>query len=844
MKNRTKRITFLLTAVLALVMTATSLTAAPLVFSDVKATDWHYPYVSYAADKGLMNGVGGNRFDPNGTTTRAMIVTIIYRLEGEPAASGSGFSDVAPGKWYSNAVIWAKANNIVNGVDSKHFAPNNAITREQMAAILYRYAGFKSYDTAAEGDLSAFSDKNKIRSYAVTALSWANGAGLISGYNDQTVKPQNNATRAEAAAIFKRFMENVVNGGAGLFADFYASPTDVTVGETTTVRFFLQPAADANLGDDPLIELKNGEGLTIAAMHDDGVSGDEIANDGIFTAEVEFNEPEQKSVNYHAVWKNVGSGVFTIHFLEELSEEELTAGSDVMAELFAIAADYPATGDSAKDAALLKASRAEALAYLASCLDDETITDYYTEGGDIVYVMPGNLTYAFPAECLVPRDDAAAAASLRSADEGESVSYRALADSGAAPTSKIAVLNAFEYEFGQTGYHGIADPIEDTSLPYEPADEFTNSEVTVDLLKNLGQYHLIYICSHGKVNGIYTGESTGLGEELLYPDERQAGRVIVAPTPSGKTTFYVVTDAFFRNYYHGADKFDDSLIHLGSCHGAEGNALPQSLINGGAKAVVGYDNAVGSIYEHDMCETIVETMCDTKEDGSFYTLKEAVAAAKKTVGASDANNKNAKIKICKGGSFTLVPQRDYAFFGSAKRLADGSVQLTPLHTWRSGAIWFPRTISAENGFTVTFSYWAGGGRDMRLGGADGLTCCFADRYGIGSQGQSLGFPSGCTGVEFDSYHNGHDPAGRHISVIQNSVSNHLATYATDQVDDSAWHSVKITYADGALSVDLDRETILSDVSVTLPDRIYLGFTAATGDGQNEHRVRGFEVTTN
>ncbi len=133
---------------------------------------------------------------------------------------------------------------------------------------------------------------------------------------------------------------------------------------------------------------------------------------------------------------------------------------------------------------------------------------------------------------------------------------------------------------------------------------------------------------------------------------------------------------------------------------------------------------------------------------------------------------------------------------------------------------------------------------MRLGGADGLTCCFADRYGIGSQGQSLGFPSGCTGVEFDSYHNGHDPAGRHISVIQNSVSNHLATYATDQVDDSAWHSVKITYADGALSVDLDRETILSDVSVTLPDRIYLGFTAATGDGQNEHRVRGFEVTTN
>ena len=183
---------------------------APLPFPDVTEGDWFYDAVRYAYETGLMDGVGDSLFAPNSDTTRAQLVTILYRLEGEPEVSGtSGFTDVAADTWYTDAVAWAAANGIVNGVSETEFAPGKDITREQLATILFRYAEAKGYDVSARADLSAYPDADQIQSYAAESVAWAVAEGLIQGFEDNTLRPAGNATRAQIATILMRFCEGV-----------------------------------------------------------------------------------------------------------------------------------------------------------------------------------------------------------------------------------------------------------------------------------------------------------------------------------------------------------------------------------------------------------------------------------------------------------------------------------------------------------------------------------------------------------------------------------------------------------------------------------------------------------
>lgn len=181
-----------------------------LPFGDVKSADWFYNDVKYVYEKGMMAGTAADVFAPNATTTRAMIVTILYRLEGSPAVTGtSSFVDVPAGQWYTDAVNWAAANQIVKGTSATTFAPNDSITREQMAAILYRYAQYKGYDVTKKADLSGYSDNGQVSAYAKDALAWANAAKLINGVTNTTLAPQGNATRAQVSAILYRFCDGV-----------------------------------------------------------------------------------------------------------------------------------------------------------------------------------------------------------------------------------------------------------------------------------------------------------------------------------------------------------------------------------------------------------------------------------------------------------------------------------------------------------------------------------------------------------------------------------------------------------------------------------------------------------
>ena len=179
-------------------------------FLDVNEGDWFYDAVAYAYENGLMDGVGGNRFAPNSATTRAQLVTILYRLEGQPAVSGDlPFTDVEAGTWYTNAVGWAAQNGIVNGVGDDTFAPGNDLTREQLVTILYRYAEAKGYDVSASADLAGYPDGEEIQAYAREAMAWAVAENIIQGMEDDTLKPAGNASRAQIATILMRFCEGV-----------------------------------------------------------------------------------------------------------------------------------------------------------------------------------------------------------------------------------------------------------------------------------------------------------------------------------------------------------------------------------------------------------------------------------------------------------------------------------------------------------------------------------------------------------------------------------------------------------------------------------------------------------
>lgn len=181
-----------------------------LPFADVPAGSWYYDSVAYVYENGMMAGTAADRFSPDMTTSRAMIVTILYRLEGSPAAAQpSAFTDVAAGQWYTDGVAWANANGIVTGYDNGKFGPNDTITRGQMAAILYRYAAYKGYDVSGRADLSGFADACRVAAYAADSVRWAVQSGLISGTSATTLSPAGSATRAQAAAILTRFCENL-----------------------------------------------------------------------------------------------------------------------------------------------------------------------------------------------------------------------------------------------------------------------------------------------------------------------------------------------------------------------------------------------------------------------------------------------------------------------------------------------------------------------------------------------------------------------------------------------------------------------------------------------------------
>ena len=177
-----------------------------LPFTDVKRTDWFYDAVSFTYNMGIMDGVETNKFSPSTTITRGMVVTMLWRMAGEPYASGTYFDDVSYGRYYTTAVAWSARNNIIEGSGANTFGVNDPITREQLAVILYRYAKYMNYSTTTSS-LYGYDDANKVSSWAKDAMGWAVRNGVIGGVTNTTLCPNNTATRAEVAQMFMNFYD-------------------------------------------------------------------------------------------------------------------------------------------------------------------------------------------------------------------------------------------------------------------------------------------------------------------------------------------------------------------------------------------------------------------------------------------------------------------------------------------------------------------------------------------------------------------------------------------------------------------------------------------------------------
>ncbi len=179
-------------------------------FVDVTEQDWFYQYVMYVVGKGLFSGTGENTFSPNMPMTRAMLVTVLHRLEGKPAVSkAAAFTDVPIGQWYTDAVAWSVEKEIVKGITETEFKPESNITREQLAVMLYRYASSKNMASGESGSIDSFTDKNKVSNWAETAVKWAVGKGIVTGRTNGSLDPSGSATRAEVAAMLQRYIKNV-----------------------------------------------------------------------------------------------------------------------------------------------------------------------------------------------------------------------------------------------------------------------------------------------------------------------------------------------------------------------------------------------------------------------------------------------------------------------------------------------------------------------------------------------------------------------------------------------------------------------------------------------------------
>ncbi|MBQ7572875.1 MAG: S-layer homology domain-containing protein [Clostridia bacterium] len=298
-------------------------------FSDVVTSDWYYDDVVYVNENGLMNGTDSDLFAPENSTTRAMIVTILWRLDGEQKGGISTFSDVNQSAYYYDAVAWASSNQIVSGYSENLFGSDDPIKREQLATIMYRYAQYKNYDCSKTISLNGYADFERISSYAVSAFEWANAEGIITGSSQDTILPDGEALRCQVAAILRRFCEKYKNssevtetvntvaainnsgssgGGGAVRPQATAVPTQLSTDKTAKITV---GKAEAKAGDNVDIEVKIDNnpgvlGMALAVEYDmDNLTLENAINGEAFSNVLDFTSSKTLISGTRFLWDGI-----------------------------------------------------------------------------------------------------------------------------------------------------------------------------------------------------------------------------------------------------------------------------------------------------------------------------------------------------------------------------------------------------------------------------------------------------------------------------------------------------------------------------------------------------------
>ena len=602
--------------------TAFAATGSNLPFTDVDTTDWYYNAVQYAYEKGMMNGTSTTALSPDGTTTRGMIVTILHRMEGTPAATGTAFTDVPTGQWYSNAVAWASANGIVGGYGNGSFGPNDPITREQMASILSRYSTHKGYDTAAADSITGFADTAQVSSYAVESMRWAVGNSLISGTGNNTLAPKGNATRAQVATILMRFCQNIAGkANSTPTPDVPETPVD----RTYTVTF------DLNYGSDTRYDVKTvKEGETVGKPANPSRSGYSFIGwyaDKSGSSQFDFKKVITSDLTLYAHWSKISGGSHPV-------------------------GDRPATppvdGDQATGEELVKAAE-----IASNTL--HSIEEPFRDGEG--YVNKEDWPELLENLDAWGRQAKAEGRLLDYTSSKADYSVTVLDPTGLVMCYAPPIQELEEYAGNVQTYEpfcGVDEKFEKAKKKYGTIDQAaekikalgygfnTNADgidVNFDTLKQWKPDGVILWQGHGQCVIEFGKPCFGaLMTTMKLEDHREEydrynanikGSIKNALVITNDDGYIGVTPNFFDHVYKDGTSLKDSMIWLGCCYSAYQEGFASVFQKKGASLVIGSPGGVNIGYVVNLVNKFADAL--TYENGTEYSAREALEKAKEQV---------------------------------------------------------------------------------------------------------------------------------------------------------------------------------------------------------------------
>lgn len=544
------------------------LAAEPHPFQDVPSDHWANEAVQYVYEEGLMDGVGPTTFAPGGTLTRAMFVTILGRQDGvaEDSQGENPFTDVADGQWYTPYVTWAAQEDIVGGYGDNRFGPTDPITREQMAAILYRYAQYKGYDTSETGSLDTFPDAGEVSEYAVAPMEWTVGTGLIAGMEDNTLRPQGTATRAQAATLLMRFCETVVG-------EPQPEPT------TYTVTF------DWNYDNKGTYTTANvEEGQTVQAPANPTRSGYTFA--GWYTQatggeQFDFGSAVTGDVTVYAYWE------------EETNIGEITLeDGQNMVDLVDTISEMDKVGT----------TQAEVKDYLESIDWISNIAET-PDGGITCRTTFGVSAVWTPYQPEMISSDGGGTTFSSSSDFG-SLRTTVLRNSvNNQDVDSIIILCPYastDNNFNIDGYTYLAKTVE--KYAGCSVTILKDEEVSLSALKNLDNYDMVWFYSHGALSNA-SNSPWAIRDSDPYT---MTGEIVSSPTAYvglstdfafGRTILDLSTGRIgvggrFYEHYYEKDQLDGTFFHFASCNSMKTEKLADGILSRGASWVEGWTNSV------------------------------------------------------------------------------------------------------------------------------------------------------------------------------------------------------------------------------------------------------------